>query len=179
MRLKPRRPRRQTVFVMVFLVVALAFATTLRLSVVRGRSMESTYENGDVVLVRRMNRFVRPLQRDDVVLVRQGGEVIIKRVYRLAGETLPEGFPYVLDITRLNHLLNRYQSRTVKTPQGSEVDYTVPPGYIVLLGDNLRNSSDSRFFGPVKLDSVLGLVVNAPPPPYSPPPTRVSRPRPR
>ncbi|WP_117211536.1 S26 family signal peptidase [Allorhizocola rhizosphaerae] len=35
----------------------------------------------------------------------------------------------------------------------------VPPGNLVLLGDNLPMSRDSRHFGPVRLDRLIGVVV--------------------
>jgi signal peptidase I len=37
--------------------------------------------------------------------------------------------------------------------------YTVPEGTVFLLGDNRANSADSRIFGPVPLDFVVGRAV--------------------
>ena len=39
----------------------------------------------------------------------------------------------------------------------------MPPGYVVVLGDNLNASEDSRVFGPVALGDILGKVVAARP----------------
>lgn len=36
---------------------------------------------------------------------------------------------------------------------------TIPDGYVWLAGDNPNNSSDSRYYGPVSVDSIIGRVV--------------------
>lgn len=153
-----------------FVALVIFFVTTFRLGVVRGDSMAPTYLNGQVVLVRRRHSFSAPLRRGDVVLVRKGRDVIIKRVYRLPAEAIDDTFPDVLAYSRLNSLTDYYEQETTTTPRGVQTRYTVPAGYIVILGDNLRVSEDSRIFGPVPISDVLGTVVNAPPPPYAAPP---------
>src|SRR5262249_51459517 len=138
------------------------------MGVVRGDSMESTYQNGQVVLVRRRNLFSPPLRHNDVVLLRKDRDVIIKRVYRLPGEEIDETFPNVLAYTRLNGMEDYYEQKVEQTPQRPKTHYYVPDGSLVILGDNLRVSEDSRIFGPVPERDVLGVVVNAPGPPYAP-----------
>ncbi|CCW35814.1 signal peptidase I [Chthonomonas calidirosea] len=159
--------RRQVVFVAVFLVIVLFFMLTFRLSIVDGDSMLPTYHSGQIVLVWRRGPFCPPLRRNEVVLVRQAREVIIKRIARLPGEPLGHSFPDLQALAFRNGLADYYEQHIVQTSHGPQVELTVPKGYIVVLGDNLAVSEDSRVFGPVPEKDVLGVVVNSPPPPYT------------
>lgn len=168
MDLSRKRPlaRRQTLFIGVFLVVVILFVTTYCMGVVRGSSMEPTYQEGQVVLVRRRTLLNPQLHRNNVVLLQQNrGEVIIKRIYRLPGEEVPSGYPYLFGMAEPRGLKDYYEQDTSKTNGGPVTRYFVPQGYIVVLGDNREVSEDSRFFGPVPISSVLGTVVDAPGPP--------------
>lgn len=159
--------RRQTLFIVAFLCVVLLFVTSFRMGIVRGDSMEPTYQNGQLVLVRRFNRFSAPLRHNDVILVRKDRDVIIKRVYRLSGEEITEAFPNLLAFTNYNHISDYYEQQIVNTKDGPVKHLRVPDGYIAILGDNLKVSEDSRIFGPVPIRDILGTVVRAPGPPYS------------
>ena len=158
--------RRQTLFVCVFLVVVILFVTNYCMGVVRGMSMEPTYQDGQVVLVRRRTPVNTQLHRDDVVLLqRDRGEVIIKRIFRLPGEEVPMGYPYLVGTLETRVLNDYYEQDLVKGPNGAKPHYFVPKGYITVLGDNPDVSEDSRFFGPVPVSSIIGTVVDAPGPP--------------
>ncbi len=157
-----RSVRRQILFVGVFLVVVGLFVTLFRMGIVRGDSMSPTYESGQVVLVQRRAAFSPPLKHDDVILVRHDRDVLIKRVYRLEGEELTIGFPYAHVTPGLEDF---YEQPDTPLP-GHRARLFVPKGYLVVIGDNLRVSEDSRYFGPVRMQDVLGVVVNSPAPPY-------------
>ncbi len=163
-----REARRQAAFILVFLAVVVLFVNTFRLGIVHGESMYPTYHNGQVVLVRRYNMFCPRLKRYDVILLRQGNDVIIKRIYRLSGEVVDTTFPDVKDQAIRTGLADYYEQQTTKVNGVKHVRFTVPKGYIVVMGDNLPVSDDSRVFGPVPVKNVLGIVVNSPPPPYLP-----------
>lgn len=40
-----------------------------------------------------------------------------------------------------------------------QLEFTVPPGAVFVLGDNRYNANDSRYWGPVREDDVVGRVV--------------------
>jgi signal peptidase I len=161
-----RTTRRQLILVTVFLILVVFFVTTYRMGVVRGDSMQPTYENGQVVLVRRRNWFSPPLQKNDVVLLRRGRDVLIKRVHRLPGEEINDWFlkQQILLLGRVSQQADYYEQEPGRTPEEG-TRFFVPENYIFVLGDNQRASEDSRQFGPVPLRDVLGVVVDSPPPP--------------
>ena len=106
-----------------------------------------------------------PPQRGDVVVfiaphnaAPQEQKDYIKRVIATAGETVTvdEGNVYV-DGELLDELPYLAES-TVTTCRGfrAQCITTVPPGHIYVMGDNRANSSDSREWGPLPLENVIG-----------------------
>jgi signal peptidase I len=108
--------------------------------------MRPAYQPGDRVLVRRRGR--RPVRRGDVVVLRvrqragpdrlAGGPWLIKRAAAVPGDPNPV-------------------AGTAHVPGGSSP--TVPDGWLAVLGDNATASTDSRQFGLVHEDDVLGTVL--------------------
>ena len=157
-----RTARRQAAFVGVFLIVVIFFVSTYRLAVVNGRSMEPTFSSGQIVLVRRRTWGTRPLRRGDVVLIQKDDEVLIKRIYRLPGESMDDPDPSVVERIMVNGAAV-YYDRTEEHARRSLPHLSVPPGEVAVLGDNSLISDDSRAFGPVSIGDILGIVVDAPP----------------
>lgn len=104
-------------------------------------------QRGDVVV------FIAPDSAHD-----QPDKDYIKRVIAVAGETvsITDGKVYVND-----QLLDEssYLSQAVTTTCNgfqATCSTTVPPGYIFVMGDNRPNSSDSRTWGALPLENVIG-----------------------
>jgi signal peptidase I len=158
----PSHARRQIIAVSVFLVVVLFFTTTFRLAVVKGDSMLPTFRDGQIVLVSRLLAFNGPLKKGDVVLVRRGREVLIKRVAFLSGEALS-----TRDSIRFMPIHEKFDRLPAPPDAGlyERQRIRVPKDDVVVLGDNPLVSDDSRQFGPVPLSDVEGRVLSAPPAP--------------
>lgn len=126
-------------------------------SVVEGPSMQPTLQTGDRVLVEKLGyRFGEPARGDVVLLHGDEGELLIKRVAALPGETVAarDGSIYVDGAP----LREPYAHRTAPATLTMEPT-TVPPGHVYVLGDNRGNSTDSRYFGPVAQERLVGEAV--------------------
>ena len=150
--------RRQQVLIAVFILLAAFFSVTFRLAIVSGDSMLPTYHDGEPILLLRSNWARSPLQKGDVVLFKSGDEVLIKRIAFLPGEALP------LEATfAFRRLADRFDPAPPDPAAPGLERLIVPADRVVVLGDNRRNSTDSRTFGPIALTAVLGRVVSARP----------------
>ncbi|CAL9487756.1 hypothetical protein SUDANB121_03188 [Nocardiopsis dassonvillei] len=111
-----------------------------------GQSMEPAFHHGDRVLVRRVP--ARRLRVGDVAVLGRPDTEDLQDLALLVG-SLP---PWV--VKRVAALPGDPVPGSVPAEGG-----TVPPGRLVVLGDNTGNSTDSRVWGPVPDDRVLGVVL--------------------
>ena len=139
---------------------ALALALVVHLflaqaTIVYGQSMEPNLRERQRLIIDKISFRVHPPQRNDIVVLSMPGmdEMLVKRVIGLPGEAveihkgivyvnnepLPEPFP---------HGIGLYSMPPV----------TLGPLSYFVLGDNRDNSNDSRSFGPVKREYILGRV---------------------
>jgi signal peptidase I len=118
-------------------------------------SMVPTLEVDDWVLTNKfIYRSAEP-KRGDIVVFESSefGEDLIKRVVGLPGDNIliVRGSLYVNGEQQKEPYLN-----TELSDQSSYGPDTVPPGHVFVMGDNRADSSDSRIFGPVPEESILG-----------------------
>ncbi|GIV21405.1 MAG: S26 family signal peptidase [Armatimonadota bacterium] len=88
---KQQRWLRQAVALFVFLIIAFLYHNFFTLSVVRGKSMEPTFHDGQVILVGKGGLLFGALKRGDVVVFTREGQLLVKRVVALPYETAPDG----------------------------------------------------------------------------------------
>jgi signal peptidase I len=168
-----------------YVVFALGLALFIRFFIaapylVSGASMEPTFDNFDYLITDRISYDFSGPQRGDVIVfcLPHSGEcsllkrilnkdwqaprTLIKRVIGLPGETVsvsggevriinaqhPEGF--VLDEPYLD-------AANIGGPSGTNT--TLGAGEYFVLGDNRNNSADSRVYGTVPRQNILGVVM--------------------
>ena len=146
-----------------FLVPALALALlawpNFGMAKVDGRSMEPTYHTGDTLYLLKSYRYFSPVKIGDVVVIRMkhteiSGEAIVKRIVFVQNAAGDAPWPREIRTTH-GFLPSRMLFSSYVTKQ--EV---VPPRGIMVMGDNMQNSMDSRDFGPVLGSEIDGKVIN-------------------
>lgn len=130
------------IILLVLLAFAIFFSLNFRTVEVLGPSMLPTLKSGRKVLVTSAYWLLGPIHKGDIVVVHEftGTGYFIKRVHSMGGDTVETSFA----------------PRSHRITDGK---FVVPEGMVHLIGDNLSQSEDSRKFGPVKIEQILGKVL--------------------
>ena len=159
-------PRKEHPFIEIvrFAIIALVIVLPIRIFIaqpfiVSGASMEDTFHNNEYLIVDQLSyRFEDPTRGDVVVFryPRDPSKFFIKRVIGLPGDTITiEGG--AITITNNEHpdgiLLDEPY---LYTPPDSYVTETLGTGEYFVMGDNRGASSDSRVWGTLTEDKIIG-----------------------
>jgi len=118
--------------------------------VVFGDSMSGSYENGSILLSQKFN--LGNISRYDVVVVSTGKYNAIKRIIGMPGETVK--------IQNSIVYINNVEIRGVfGYAPGFEGTWHLANNEYFVLGDNRAISIDSRSYGSVLFDKILGKVI--------------------
>ena len=130
---------------------------------VKGASMEPTFYSGEYILTSKITYKFRKPHRGDVVVFKSPKNPDIDYIKRIIGvpgdkievtngdiivngEPLPENY--------VSHKTNLWEVGYLKEGQASNV----PPDMLFVMGDNRPRSSDSREFGPIPFEAIIGEV---------------------
>jgi signal peptidase I len=149
-----------------FAVIAILIVVPVRIWVaqpfiVHGASMEDTFDSGEYLIVDQLTYHFETPQRGDVVIMRYPKDpsvFFIKRVIGLPGETVEMagkdviihpadgGDAFTLDESFLDpaRVSDEYAS------------YKLGPSEYFVMGDNRIESSDSRSWGPLPAEDIVG-----------------------
>ena len=157
-------------FLEVFLISALVFALVYvfigQLMEVSGNSMHPTYLDKERVIVEKVSLKFKEIGRGEVVIFQhpqiRERHLLIKRVIGLPGEVFRiSGGSVYINGNKLDEPYLAPGVQTFELANGvikENVDYPIAANSYVLLGDNRAQSTDSRYFGEISKDSIIGRL---------------------
>jgi len=140
--------------VLVVIIIRIFFVDPVR---VDGHSMDTTLQNGEIMLLNKIIYKRHDIKRFDIVVISENKKLIIKRVIGLPGETVE----YKKNELYINgeKIDDPYPSTKTEDFKIEDIGHVKVPGdtYFVM-GDNRSNSLDSRYsaVGVINKSQILG-----------------------
>lgn len=148
----------EIVFLALVLYVVIQYA--VQTVHVLGSSMIDTLHDNDLLVASKISYKLHPPQRGDIIVFKPPDELsrdFIKRVIALPGERIHISNSVVYingKVLNEPYLPERWTYNNNWPADGQ--DQLLGPGQYFVMGDNRNHSSDSRVFGAISSDSILG-----------------------
>ena len=132
---------------------------------VQQSSMERTLLQEQYVLVDKLTPRFDTYKRGDIVVftppadwVGDDGTPFIKRVIGVGGDTVEihDGAVYINDEKLDEPYIYTEDDGSVQTTEAAQERWVIPDDELFLMGDHRQDSADSRAFGPVPVQQVIG-----------------------
>lgn len=137
-------------------IVVIILIRTYIISPIRvdGPSMNNTLSNNDLLFLK---KYEHDYERYNIIVFKFGKDKLIKRVIGLPGEEI-----------EIKNNLVYINGEVIEEPYLDEENLdsnssdmekiTVPAGTYFVMGDNRRESFDSRYFGPISKNQIFGVA---------------------
>ncbi len=147
-------------YFIVFIVVVLLFLYVISMQQVVGPSMNPTLDEGNLVLISKLNYKIFKVKRGDIIVFEYDGmKNLIKRVIGIPGDKIEykNNKLYINDEYYVENYLKNVVTDDFST--GSLGNEIIPDNHYLVLGDNRENSMDSRDIGLISKKDIIGKVV--------------------
>jgi signal peptidase I len=144
------------------LAVTVLFDMAIPRSLVDGRSMQPTFEDGERLIVSRLHYMIEHPDRGDVLVFNslsphEPDVMLIKRVIGLPGELIEFRNQQLYINGQL--IEEPYILEACREGRCPDESWRLGRDQYFMMGDNRNNSHDSRAFGPVSIDHIVGRVI--------------------
>ena len=128
---------------------------------VPGDCMEPAIKDGSHVFVNHISPYLRQYQIGDIIAFKHEGKEWVSRIVALETDTvqITESKVTVNGIAQKSDKIFRNWSNWNYGTHAVDNSFQVPLGHVFVLSDNLSaQHDDSRVFGPISENSIVGLV---------------------
>lgn len=148
-----------------FSLLALVIVLPVRLFIaqpfiVSGASMEHTFSTGQYLIVDQLTYHFEEPKRGDVIIFRypkDPSKFFIKRIIAIPGDTITiEGSSVTLTNTEYPDGVTLKESYILDMKPGTTLTEILEEGEYFVMGDNRNASSDSRSWGVLQRDKIIG-----------------------
>ena len=126
-----------------------------------GDCMEPTIANGQLIFMDRISPYLRKYQIGDIILFPYEGKKWVSRIVALANDTIhiTEGSILVNGVAVQDGIYRNWSDWKQGT-YAIDIPLQIPPDHVFVLSDKLSAPhDDSRVFGPVPKESILGRIL--------------------
>ena len=116
---------------------------------VTGASMNPTLNDKDIMILDEISYRFSEIERFNIVVVKEENEYLIKRIIGLPGEKIE------YKDNKL-YIDGKYVKEDFKHMETMDFSTTLGEDEYFIMGDNRTNSTDSRIFGPISRDEIIG-----------------------
>lgn len=146
-------------YIIIAIIALIIFIYIISFQQVLGPSMEPNYNEGEIFLLNKLKYKIFDVKRFDVIVLKSNkSKLMIKRVIGLPGDKVE----YKNNKLYINDTEVKEEFKKTGTTSDFNISIlgstTVPENSYFVLGDNRENSEDSRIFGFVTDDEIVGKV---------------------
>lgn len=144
----------------VVLIIFLIKIFLIDITIVRGSSMFPTITRNEMCFYKKIQ--LDKIKHDDIAIIKdnytnQGYGYLIKRIIACPGDNLviEDGKVKVNGVEK-----NEFGETLIENDIKNKLNLKISESEYFVMGDNRRNSMDSRYFGCVKKEDIKGLLIN-------------------
>ena len=146
--------KKEKKFITIVIIIIILKIFVFNFILVKGDSMNPKYKNNDFMFLNKIIYSFKPIRRGEVIVLKYKNNNLIKRIIGLPNDKIKveNGKLYINNKEYYENYINSY------TASYDFDEITLKDNEYFVMGDNRYNSYDSRNFGTIMKNNIIGRV---------------------